>query len=112
MATATSLLLTSSGVGTELKRLLHKMGINPTENCKCNQLAWRMDTEGIVWCGKNIELIVDWLQEEAENRCLPFARILGKILVKRAIRMASKKNPCYTDPIHELADKFEMSPNE
>jgi hypothetical protein len=73
-----------------------------------------MDHRGIEWCIKNIELIVDWLEDEARKRHLPFVRTAGKILIKRAIRnakaAASKQAQAAKDPIHKLRDQFEMRP--
>jgi hypothetical protein len=43
------------------------------------------------WCESNLETICDWLQEEATKRNLPFLRMAGKILVRKAIRNARKK---------------------
>jgi hypothetical protein len=71
-----------------------------------------MDRRGIEWCDKNIELIVDWLEEEATKRHLPFVRSLGKSLVNKAIRNAktTAKQAIPNDPIRQLANTFEMRP--
>lgn len=79
-----------SGVGTELKKLLAKIGIAATPTCSCNKRARTMDEKGIDWCKENIDLIVSWLREEAEKRRLPFVDFAGKLLVKRAISLAEK----------------------
>ena len=76
--------------GTELKKLLHKIGINPEGACPCKQRAIVMDREGCDWCETNIETIVNWLQEEAKRRKLPFVRAAGKLLVRRAIHNARR----------------------
>ena len=76
--------------GTELKRLLKRFGIAATEGCKCTSRAAMMDRNGIDWCEANIETIVDWLQEEATRRKLPFVRLAGKTLVRLAIRAARR----------------------
>lgn len=78
------------GVGTELKKLLAKIGITATPTCSCNKRAQFMDEQGIDWCKENIDLIVSWLREEAERRRLPFVDFAGKLLVKRAISLAEK----------------------
>lgn len=80
-----------AGVGTELKKLLSKIGIKATPNCSCNKRAELMDTHGIEWCENNIDTIVGWLREEATKRQLPFVDVAGKLLVKRAIRNAKKQ---------------------
>lgn len=76
------------GPGTELKKLLRYIGISITSNCKCKDRAIKMNEWGVEKCEKNIETIVDWLQEEAKRRRLPFLRIAAKLLVKRAIKNA------------------------
>lgn len=76
--------------GTELKKLLSKIGIQATPNCSCNKRAALMDTNGIEWCENNIDTIVGWLREEASKRKLPFIDAAGKLLVKRAISNARK----------------------
>lgn len=78
------------GPGTELKKLLRKFKFKVKENCACAKHAKLMDKQGPEWCRKNLELIVDWLGEEAEKRSLPFSRIAGKLLVKLAIHNAEK----------------------
>ena len=79
------------GPGTELKKLLKKIGITATPNCSCNARARTMDANGCDWCEANIDTIVGWLKEEATKRKLPFIDLAGKLLVKRAIRNARKK---------------------
>jgi hypothetical protein len=51
-----------------------------------------MDYMGPQWCRDNIELIVDWMKEEAEARQLGymFFRPATKLMVSRAIRKAEK----------------------
>jgi len=80
----------NNGVGTELKKLLSKIGIKATPNCSCNARAKIMDAKGIEWCKENIDIIVGWLKEEAAKRNLPFMEMAGKLLVKRAIKNATK----------------------
>jgi hypothetical protein len=79
-----------NGVGTELKRLLNKIGIKASPTCSCNKRASLMDKNGIQWCENNIDTIIGWLKEEATKRKLPFIDMAGKILVKKAISNAKK----------------------
>lgn len=83
------------GVGTELKILLKRLGIQSVQGCQCDQRALAMDDEGIPWCERHIDKIVDWLEEEAKRRRLPFLRVAGKTLVRWAIRNAKKKKEVY-----------------
>lgn len=78
------------GPGTELKRLLRKIGIVPTANCKCNKRAALMDVHGSDWCEEHLEEVVDWLEEESVSRRLPFVRLAARTLVKLSIHRARK----------------------
>lgn len=84
------------GPGTELKLLLRRVGIVETGGCNCRTRALVMDSEGPDWCEEHLGLIVDWLAEEARRRKLPFVRVLGCLLVRRAIRNARKKQRILT----------------
>lgn len=83
----------TSGPGTELKKLLRRVGIVATPNCSCNARAHRMDEEEARepgWCEAHLDEIVGWMREEAEKRKLPFMDMAGRLLVRRAIRLAKK----------------------
>lgn len=81
------------GPGTQLKNLLSRIGIEANTGCKCGDRARHIDyMESIEpgWTEKNIEEIIDWMEEEAKKRNLPFIRAGAKVLVKLAIRRAKK----------------------
>jgi len=78
------------GPGTELKKLLARVGITATPDCACNARAAEMDRQGVEWCEANIDTIVGWLREQAHARGLPFLDIAGRMLVKRAISNARR----------------------
>lgn len=80
----------AAGPGTELKKLLKKVGIEATPTCSCNARACLMDERGIEWCENNLDEIVGWLREEATKRKLPFVDMAGRMLVRRAIRNAKR----------------------
>jgi hypothetical protein len=83
----------SKGPGTELKKLLAKIGITSTPSCSCNARARLMDENEARepgWCEANLDEIVGWLREEATKRGLPFIDLAGRMLVKRAIANARK----------------------
>jgi hypothetical protein len=80
----------TSGPGTELKKLLAKVGITATPDCSCNARAAEMDRQGVEWCEANIDTIVGWLREQATARGLPFLDIAGRLLVRRAIQNARR----------------------
>lgn len=81
-----------SGPGTELRKLLKTIGIQPRgPKCKCNEHAAEMDARGPDWCEENLESIIDWLEEEAKKRPLVgllFSRLAAREVVKLAIRRA------------------------
>ncbi len=79
-----------NGVGTELKKLLSKIGITPAAGCSCNSRALEMNRNGIAWCEQNVGVIVGWLKEEATKRKLPFVETGAKLLIKLAIHRAKK----------------------
>jgi hypothetical protein len=81
------------GPGTELKKLLKRIGIVAAPNCSCNARAKRMDVEEARepgWCEAHLDEIVGWLREEAEKRGLPFLDMAGRLLVRRAISLARR----------------------
>lgn len=81
-----------SGPGTELKKLLARIGNVPAAGCKCLERAAIMDRGGCEWCEANVETIVGWLREEATARGLPFVDAAGRLLVRRAIASARRRH--------------------
>ena len=79
------------GPGTELKRLLSKLGFVATPQCKCDQRAQIMDEQGCDWCYSNIVIIIGWLKEEAKERQLLFIELPARTIILLAIRNARKK---------------------
>jgi hypothetical protein len=80
------------GPGTELKKLLSKVGITASANCSCNARAAQMNAWGADESEKRIDEIVGWLREEATKRKLPFIDAAGRLLVRRAIANAKRKS--------------------
>ena len=81
-----------SGPGTELSRLLKRLGIEPTPTCQCRAKAAEMDAWGPDECEKpeRIDEVVAVMRAEAEARGLPFLDVAGRLLVRRAIRNARR----------------------
>jgi hypothetical protein len=77
--------------GTELKKLLKRIGITAAPNCSCNARANVMDQMGCQWVKDNVDTVVDWLEEEAKKRGLPFVKMAGRALVLLAVRLAETK---------------------
>lgn len=80
-----------NGPGTELHILLSRLGLTATGDCKCTSRARLMDANGCDWCEANIDEIVGWLRESAHERGLPFLDAAGRVLVRRAIANARRK---------------------
>lgn len=83
-------MLNGPGPGTELKALLASVGIHSSPTCKCNKMAARMNQWGDESLN-HIEEIVDVMEETARARSLPFLRVVGRKLVKMAVRRWQKK---------------------
>lgn len=84
----------TSGPGTELSRLLKRLGIEPTPTCACRAKAAQMDAWGPDECEKpeHIDEVIAVMREEAKARGLPFLDVVGRMLVRRAIKNARKNN--------------------
>lgn len=80
------------GPGTELSRLLKRIGIEPTPTCQCRAKQQQMDLWGCDEASKpeRIDEVVKVMREEAAARGLPFLDIAGRLLVRRAIANARR----------------------
>lgn len=77
------------GVGTVLKRKLQWIAA-PNQTCDCESKVRVMNAWGPEKCREEIETILDWLQESAEEQKILFVRFAVKILVLAAIQEARK----------------------
>jgi hypothetical protein len=80
-----------SGPGTELKTMLKWWGFEATPDCTCTKRANRMDDEGVQWCWDHFDEIMGWLEEEAKKRQNLFVPMAARMLLRRAIKLAAKK---------------------
>lgn len=80
----------SRGPGTELSNLLKRFGIEPTPTCQCRAKSAQMDAWGPDECERpeRIDEVVAVMREEAKARGLPFLDAVGRMLVRRAIKLA------------------------
>jgi hypothetical protein len=96
-AVATQSRQPEGGPGTELRKLLHSIGIQPKgKDCSCNAHALEMDRRGPAWCEQHMETIIDWLAEEAQKRPLVgmlFSRTAARQMVRLAISRARAARP-------------------
>lgn len=82
------------GPGTALKKTLRWFGIKETEGCGCGSKAATMNQRGPDWCAANIDEILGWLREAAEQRGMMFVEWIARLLVKRAIKKSrASKTP-------------------
>lgn len=81
--------------GSALKSLLAgwPFRIVATADCKCTSRAAYMDAKGCDWCesAEGMAEIIGFLRESAAERGLPFVDIAGRVLVRRAISNARRK---------------------
>ena len=78
------------GPGAILAGMISAMGIKSTPNCSCKRHALEMNNNGPDWCEENLGTILDWLNEEAKKRNLPFVRTVAKLMVQRAINKSRR----------------------
>lgn len=81
-----------TGPGTELKRMLAKLGIAVAADCPCEERAAAMDSNGWAWCEQNLETIVGWMREESLRRGTLFVPWGARFLAKRAIAKARRSD--------------------
>jgi hypothetical protein len=62
------------GPGTELKRMLQELGIEPSKKCGCEAKAAEMNLLGVEGCQREREKILAWLREAYHE-----ASILSKL---------------------------------
>jgi hypothetical protein len=75
----------TKGPGAYLKEMFSWFFLNATADCPCEEHAAQMDAWGPDGCSERMETILDWIQEEATRRRLPFSRILTERLVRICI---------------------------
>lgn len=84
----------SGGPGTELKAMLAgwPLYITSSPTCSCNARARQMDLWGPDECERQMDVILGWLKEQADSRGLPFIRPAVRLMVRRAISRARKRD--------------------
>jgi hypothetical protein len=80
------------GPGTELTKILSWFA-KDTPGCKCKDRAHTMNIWGVQGCKNNMDTILDWLQESAKERKIPYVRSLARSLVNLAIKRAESCIP-------------------
>lgn len=80
----------AGGPGTELSKMLSRIGITAKPNCSCKAHAKQMDEWGPDVCEQRMPEILGWLEHQANARKLPFSRFVAEQVVRMAIRRARK----------------------
>lgn len=78
------------GPGSELKKILARIGIVGGEGCSCDLRAYELDLLGCEWVESHADIVVGCLREQARSRGLPFLDVAGRMLVRRAIKNARR----------------------
>ncbi len=99
------------GPGTELKKMLADLGVEPSPSCDCNGKALQMDLWGVEGCRANFDTIVGWMRDGQDRwGWKEKLAIAAKAVVSG---LAFKLN--WTDPfpglIEEAITRAEMSPS-
>lgn len=75
------------GTGTALKQLIRdRLGIDACE--ACNHHVELMNQNGPDWCGRNMDLVCQWLKHECRARGIPFVKFVASGFVAEAIRIS------------------------
>lgn len=89
--------MTSSGVGHQLGLLIPKWVVQSNSQCKCSDMAAKMDQYGIKWCEDNRNTIVAHLMSQSEHLIPAFKLVPNKMkklvaeqLLNKAIENARK----------------------
>lgn len=82
------------GPGTELKKLLMRLGIEEQPNCPCNARMLQMDYWGVQGCRDHLEEIIGWMNE-AKGFLSPasFAAAAAKVATSRLVFRINPLDP-------------------
>jgi hypothetical protein len=78
------------GVGASLAYLLSRFWIRHIPGCKCSERAARLDAMGPEWARENKDVILGWMEEEANRRGLPYIRMAAELVLAAAISRAER----------------------
>lgn len=85
--------LLNAGPGTELEKLLAWFA-SPSDKCGCRKHAAQMNAWGVEGCRANLETIIGWLLNAADQSGWPsgpMTRYAARLLIKKAIQNAEKQ---------------------
>ena len=78
------------GVGTQLAKILNRVGIEYDPGCSCSSKVSLLDKKGLKWCTENQDYIINILSEEAIKRNIPIVPKTFRALVRLAIFNVNK----------------------
>lgn len=98
------------GPGTELHALLGRFGLTDSGDCKCkSRVSYmnKMEADSPGWCAEHEDEIVGWLRESAADRSLPFLDWPARLLIRRAIANARRKDAARAEgsPHHDRREE-------
>lgn len=80
------------GVGDTLSEIVRKMGYNYSTISKARAKITYLNKKGIDWCDKNQQIILIWLKEECIANRVQFLELIGKSIIRLAVRKAKNQN--------------------
>lgn len=102
-----------TGPGTELHALLGRFGITDSVDCKCkSRVSYmnKMEADSPGWCAEHEDEIVGWLRESAAERSLPFLDWPARLLIRRAIANARRKDAARAERSSHHDRREEVAP--
>ena len=78
------------GPGSLLVKILAWYGHAASPSCPCINNAKLMNANGPDWCSFKVNLVVEWVREEAVKRNVPFVEEVVAVLVQKAIALSRK----------------------
>jgi hypothetical protein len=99
------------GPGTELKKILADIGVNPAPSCDCNGKARQMDLWGVAGCREQFDTIVGWMRDGQDRwGWKEKLAIAAKAVVSGLVFKLNWTDP-YPGLIEEAIRRAEMSPS-
>ena len=80
------------GVGDALSSIIKKIGYNYPSVGKARAKITYLNKQGIEWCENHKELILEWLKQECVLYKIQFLELLGKAIIRLAIKKAKQQN--------------------
>ena len=76
------------GVGDTLSNIISKMGYGYSPISRARAKITYLNKKGIDWCEQNQDVILIWLKEECVANRIQFLDLIGKSIIRLAIKKA------------------------